>query len=201
MHPVSILRVPLNEEGIFTMNTLQHCKSALAVAALFAASGAFAATMNNADYKAGKDRISADYKADKAACDSFSGNAKDICVEQAKGKESVAKAELEANYSGKTADFAKVAVAKADANYAVAKEMCDDKGGNAKDVCVSEAKAAHTKELADAKLNKKVGEARSDAVQDKRDADYKVAAEKCESLAGDAKAACLSAAKQRFDKS
>ena len=183
------------------MNTLQHCKSALAVAALFAASGVFAATMNNADYKAGKDRISADYKADKAACDSFSGNAKDICVEQAKGKESVAKAELEANYSGKTADFAKVAVAKADANYAVAKEMCDDKGGNAKDVCVSEAKAAHTKELADAKLNKKVGEARSDAVQDKRDADYKVAAEKCESLAGDAKAACLSAAKQRFDKS
>ena len=183
------------------MNTLQHCKSALAVAALFAASGVFAATMNNADYKAGKDRISADYKADKAACDSFSGNAKDICVEQAKGKESVAKAELEDNYSGKTADFAKVAVAKADANYAVAKEMCDDKGGNAKDVCVSEAKAAHTKELADAKLNKKVGEARSDAVQDKRDADYKVAAEKCESLAGDAKAACLSAAKQRFDKS
>jgi hypothetical protein len=183
------------------MNTLQHCKSALAVAALFAASGAFAATMSQADYKAGKDRISADYKADKAACDSFSGNAKDICVEQAKGKESVAKAELEANYSGKTADFAKVAVAKADANYAVAKEMCDDKGGNAKDVCVSEAKAAHTKELADAKLNKKVGEARSDAVQDKRDADYKVAAEKCESLAGDAKAACLSAAKQRFDKS
>jgi hypothetical protein len=183
------------------MITLQHCKSALAIAALLAAGGACAATMNNADYKAGKDRISADYKADKAACDSVSGNAKDICVEQAKGKENVAKAELEANYSGKPADLAKVAVVKADANYAVAKEMCDDKGGNAKDVCVSEAKAAHTKELADAKLSKKVGEAKTDATQDKRDADYKVAAEKCEALAGDAKAACLSAAKQRFNKS
>jgi hypothetical protein len=183
------------------MIMLQHCKSALAIAALFAAGGACAATMNDADHKAGKDRISADYKADKAACDSFSGNAKDICVEQAKGKESVAKAELEANYSGKAADMAKVAVVKADASYAVAKEMCDDKGGNAKDVCISEAKAAHTKELADAKLSKKVGEAKTDATQDKRDADYKVAAEKCEALAGDAKASCLSAAKQRFNKS
>ena len=183
------------------MNTLQHCKSALAIAALVAAGGAFAATMNNADYKAAKDRIGADYKTDKAACDSFSGNAKDICVEQAKGKENVAKAELEASYSGKAADFAKVAVVKSDATYAVAKEMCDDKGGNAKDVCVTEAKATHTKELADAKLNKKVGEAKSDAVQDKRDADYKVAAEKCDALAGDAKASCLSAAKMRFDKS
>ncbi|MES1163922.1 MAG: hypothetical protein ABUL50_12760, partial [Rhizobacter sp.] len=71
------------------MTALQHCKSALAIAALFAATGAHAATMSDVDYKAGKDRISADYKADKAACDSFSGNAKDICVEQAKGKENV----------------------------------------------------------------------------------------------------------------
>ena len=36
-----------------------------------------------------KARISAEYKADKAACDKFSGNQKDICVEQAKGKEKV----------------------------------------------------------------------------------------------------------------
>ena len=85
--------------------------------------------------------------------------------------------------------------------YAVAKELCDDKGGNAKDVCVTEAKAAHTKELADAKLNKKVREARKDAIDDKRDADYKVATEKCESLSGDAKASCISDAKARFNKS
>jgi hypothetical protein len=183
------------------MIAIQHCKSALAIAALFAASGTYAATMVKADYRAAKDRIGADYKADKAACDSFSGNAKDICVEQAKGKESVARAELEANYTGKANDLNKVAVAKADAAYAVAKEMCDDKGGNAKDVCVTEAKATHTKQLADAKLNKKVGEARMDAVDDKRDADYKVAAEKCDSLSGDAKSACISAAKTRFNKS
>lgn len=182
------------------MITLQHCKTGIAIAAMFAASGAFAATGDKTDYKAATDRIGAEYKADKAACDKYSGNQKDVCVEQAKGKEKVAKSEAEYNYTGKADDANKIAVAKADAQYAVAKEMCDDKGGNAKDVCVTEAKAAHTKALADAKLSKKVGEARTDAADDKRDADYKVATEKCDSLAGDAKSACISAAKVSFGK-
>jgi hypothetical protein len=182
------------------MITIQHCKTAIAMAVLCTASGAFATTMVKADYAAAKDRISADYKADKAACAKFSGNEKDVCMEQGKGKEKVARAELEYNYSGKMSDSNKVAVAKADATYAVAKEMCDDKAGNVKDVCKTEAKATHTKALADAKLAKKVGEAKTDAVDDKRDADYKVAAEKCDSLAGDAKSACVTAAKHRFGK-
>lgn len=183
------------------MITLQTCKTGIAIAAMFAAGSAFAATGNKTDYDASKDRIGAEYKSDKAACDTYSGNKKDICVEQAKAKESVAKAEAEYNYTGKPADSNKIAVAKADGEYAVAKEMCDDKGGNAKDVCKTEAKSAHTKALADAKLNKKVGEARKDATEDKRDADYKVANEKCDALSGDAKAACVSAAKAKFNKS
>ena len=183
------------------MNIIKHhAKSALAAAVLLAATGAFAA-MDKTEYSASKDRISATYKADKATCDSFSGNAKDICVEQAKGKENVSRAELEASYTGKADDYNKVEVVKADASYAVAKETCDDKGGNAKDVCVAEAKANHTKALADAKLNKKVGAARQDAMDDKREANYKVEAEKCDSLAGDAKSTCVANAKARFNKS
>ena len=183
------------------MTLNQHCKTAIAVAALCAAAGSFGANMSKPDYTAAKDRIEADYKVDRNACDKFSGNAKDICKEQAQGREKVARAELEYNDSGKPADATKVAIARADATYAVAKEMCDDKSGNAKDVCVSEAKAVHTKALTDVRLSERVGEARKDAAQDKNDADYKVAAEKCESLAGDAKAACVSAAKARFNKS
>ena len=34
--------------------------------------------------------------------------------------------------------------------------------------------------------------------KDKRDADYQVAAEKCDALGGDAKSACLGQAKARF---
>jgi hypothetical protein len=52
--------------------------------------------------------------------------------------------------------------------------------------------------VADAKMNKKVGEARADASDTKRDADYKVAAAKCDSLAGDSKTACISAAKTKY---
>jgi len=138
------------------MTKLIHCCQALAiVAASLVGSAAFAAQMSQAEYAAKKDQISAEYKADKAACDKFDGNNKDVCVEKAKGKEKVAKAELEFNYTGKESDSAKIAVAKADADYDVAKEMCDDKKGNDKDVCVKDAKAMHAKALADAKAAKK----------------------------------------------
>ena len=101
---------------------------------------------------------------------------------------------------GKAKDGTKVLVAKADANYAVAKERCDDQTGNAKTVCVKEAKAVQVKALADAKLGKEVGEARKDAASDKLDADYKVALAKCDALAGDAKTACVATAKTSFGK-
>ncbi len=186
------------------MMTLKTCKTGIASAtifsAMFVAGSAFAATGNKVDYTASKDRISAEYKADKNACDGMSGNKKDICVEQAKSKEKVAKAEAEYTYTGKPGDHNKVAVAKADGEYAVAKEMCDDKAGNDKDVCKTEAKSAHSKAVADAKMSKKVGEARKDAAEERRDADYKVASEKCDALAGDAKNACMSAAKSKYNK-
>jgi hypothetical protein len=182
---------------------------AIISALAFAASSASvcAATMSKPEYKAAKDRITGEYKVDKKACSTSSGNQKDICIEQAKAKEKVALAELEFGYTGKASDGTKIATVKADTTYAVAKEMCDDKAGNAKDVCREEAKAAHTKALADSKMATKVSEAKvdvadakMDADKTKRDADYKVAAEKCETLAGDAKTACANAAKARFNK-
>ena len=177
-----------------------NLKATLLASALLALSVAYAAPMAKADYKADKARIKADYKADKAACGSQSGNAKDICIEQGKGKEKVALAELEYGYSGKSADRTKVLVAKAESSYAVARERCDDLAGNPKDVCVKEAKAMQVKALADAKLGKEIGEARKDAAADKRDADYKVAAQKCDALAGDPKASCIANAKTTFGK-
>ena len=137
------------------MTTLtRSCQALSIVAALFAGSGVFAASMSHAEYAAKKDQISAEYKAAKEACDKLTGNDKDVCVEKAKGKEKVAKAELEFNYTGKPADSDKIALAKADAAYDVAKEMCDDKKGNDKDQCVKDAKAAHAKAIAEAKAGK-----------------------------------------------
>jgi len=182
------------------MNNLNALRATLLAASLLALPAAYAATMAKSDYRAGKTRISADYKTDKAACASLKANAKDICVQEAKAKEKVALAEIEYSYTGKAADRTKVMVAKAESAYAVAKERCDDKSGNAKDVCVKEAKAVEIKALADAKLGKEIGEARKDAAADKLDADYKVAIEKCDALAGDAKNNCVAAAKTKFGK-
>lgn len=182
------------------MKKLTNLNAALLVASLLALPAAYAATMTKADYEAGKTRIGADYKADKAACASFKGNAKDVCVQEAKAKERIARAEIEYGYTGKEADRTKLLVVRAESAYAVAKERCDDQSGNAKDVCVQEAKAAETKALADAKLGKDIREARKDAAVDKLDADYKVAIEKCDALAGGAKDSCVAAAKIRFGK-
>lgn len=182
------------------MNTSRNFKTSLIVAALLSFSVAQAATLTKAEYKADKTRISADYKVDKKACDALKANAKDVCVQEAKAKESVARAELEYSYTGKAADQTKVLEAKAKSAYAVAKEKCDDQAGNAKDVCVKEAKAVETKALADAKMGKQIGEAKKEASEDKSDANYKVAVEKCDAMSGDAKTSCVAAAKTKFGK-
>ena len=182
------------------MNTKRHLKASLLVAALLALPLAQAATITKADYNAEKARISTAYKADKTACAALSANAKDVCLEEAKGKEKVARAELQFSYTAKPGDQAKVWKTKAQAAYAVAKEKCDDLAGNAKDVCVKEAKAAEVKALADAEMTKEIREVKKDGAQDKMDADYKVAVEKCDALAGDAKSSCVAAAKVKFNK-
>lgn len=182
------------------MKTHFNIKASIVLAALFCLPVAQAALSSKDDYKASKTRIAADYKAEKAACAPMSGNAKDVCVEEAKAREKVALAEAEFAHTGTTSDANKVTVAKAESSYAVAKEKCDDKAGNDKDVCVKEAKAAETKILADVKMGKKIDSAMQDDVKTQRDANYKVSIEKCDALAGDAKSSCVANVKATYGK-
>ena len=163
-------------------------------------------------YAAAKKNADAQYKIDNDACASLSANAKDICVAEAKGKDNVAKAEAEAAYENTPKARENARVAHAQAKYDVAIEKCDDLSGNPKDVCVKEAKAGLVKGKADAKVDRvtavtrqeastKQFEARKDASADKRDAEYKVAIEKCDALAGTAKDTCVSNAKVQHGKS
>ena len=187
--------------------------SLLAAAGIAFAGAAGAAndkTMSRDAYKAEKDKIEAQYKAEKDKCSGLSGNAKDICQAEAKGHEKVAKAELEAQYKNTDRARYEAREAKAEADYDVAKEKCDDLKGNDKDVCVKEAKAAQTKAKADAKVARTTGttgtmktsakqaDVKKDAAEDKRKADYKVAKEKCDAMSGDAKSACISEAKSHY---
>jgi hypothetical protein len=105
--------------------------------------------------KAERTRIEAEYKADKARCDGLTGNAKDVCQSEAKAKERIAKAELEARAKGTPKAEYEARVARAEAEYDVAKEKCDDLAGNDKDLCVKNAKAAEKRAKADAKAQYK----------------------------------------------
>jgi hypothetical protein len=152
------------------------------------------------------------YKADKDACSSRGGNAKDMCLAEASAREKVAKADAEAEYKNTPKAREDARAARAEATYSVDKQKCDDLSGNAKDVCVKEANARMVRAKADAKVETvaadtrddataKQAEARRKAEQDKRDADYKVAVEKCDSLSGAAKNTCVEDAKLRYGKS
>lgn len=193
------------------MNKLQIHAMAIALGLAFSA-GAGAQNLSKEQYQSDKDGIAAEFKSAKAACGSLSGNARDICKAEAGGREKVAAATLEAGFKPSREASYKLRVARADADYSVAREHCDDSAGNVKNVCVQQAKAAATAAKADAKAqlktanandvaNEKGAEARKDAAADKRDADYAVAKEKCEVFAGDAKSACMNEAKARFGRS
>ena len=95
-------------------------------------------------------------KSDKAACAKMDGNAKDVCSAEAKAKEKVALADLDYKKSGKDSDRIKAAKVKAEQDYAVAKEKCEDKSVTDKGACKKEAKAAEDKAMADLKAEKKV---------------------------------------------
>ena len=204
------------------MNTFNIKALVLTVSLAFSA-GVMAQNITRTEYKAGQDRISTDYKQAKAGCDGLSGNTEDICSVEAKGNEKVALAELEIQYKPSVKNQYNLRVARAEADYAVANERCDDSAGNVKDVCVEEAKAAETAAKADAKAQMKTSDAnaaaskksvaarreaneessaaRSDASADKLEADYTVAKEKCDAFAGGAKDTCLDRAKMNFGKS
>ena len=141
--------------------------------ALLASSGiALAGTASAADkgmtrdqYKAEKDKIDAEYKASMERCDSQTGNAKDICKAEAKGKQKAAKADVEAQHKGTAKARADARIAHADADYDVAKEKCDELTGNKKDVCMKDAKAAHAKAKADAKVARSANEPRNEGAR------------------------------------
>ncbi len=178
------------------ITTLRHAM--IASAALLALGTVQAANLSKAVYHGAKDDIKSTYKVEREACNNLAANAKDICVETAKGREKVALAQLEFDYSGKSKDRAEVYEARYKARYNVAIEKCDDLGGQAKDVCVQEAKTNRDKAKSELKLAKKISSAADTAVDEQMKADYKLAKEKCDTLSGDGKDVCMASAKARF---
>ena len=199
-----------------------HLPFSVLVISLAMATPVLAQTMSRTDYKSSTAKISATYKEAKAACASLAGNPKDICVARAKGDEKIALTELEASYKPSIKSRYEAQSAKAQAEYDVSIQSCDAKTGNAKDVCIKEAKSVRTAALANAKVLLKTSQAtidadqksadahskasaqvitvRKDAQGDKRDAQYAVEKEKCDNFADAAKDECIKQAKLTFAK-
>jgi hypothetical protein len=180
-----------------------------------------AETMTKGQYQETEKSIKADATAGLSRCDTLAANAKDICVAEVNGKEQVAKAQLEARQEPTAKTRKAVHVAKAEAAYKVSMQRCDDRAGNDKDVCVKAAEAAkvhalssaqsqataakanlaahETSASADAKASAIKNEARQEAAGQQADAEYALAKEKCNSLAGNTRDDCVNDAKARLD--
>jgi hypothetical protein len=75
----------VNNKGT-TVNALNIHVIALAVSLMFSA-GAMAQSVSKDDYKAGRDRITAESKSARASCASLSGNPNDVCMAGVEGNE------------------------------------------------------------------------------------------------------------------
>lgn len=111
-------------------------------------------------YKAEKDRIEADAKAAKANCKTMKANAKDVCEAEAKGKEKLAKKELDLKKNPNDKNAQDLEKMKAEVAYEIAKEKCEDVKGPDEVSCKKNAKADKDRALASLK-GKKVATTKS----------------------------------------
>jgi len=197
------------------MKTLHMTTLCLALAL-----GASACGDRNSASSAASDRIASERKSAEALCDNLAGNAKAVCLEEAKGRARIAQAELTERTAPSDENRLAVRKAHADAALAVALVRCDAWSGNPRDVCRKEADQQYAAATADAQLVQEMkdvrstareasaevaetareatDEARLDAMKTKRDAEYAVEMQKCDGYAGDMRSTCIERVKAEF---
>ena len=151
----------------------------LLLAGACSASFAAAPAPNNdtVAYKQMTAKAAADYKTAKAACDAQSGNAKDVCVKDAKATRARTESDAVAQYKSDKKSIKKARIEVAEADYDLAKAKCAPMGGAEKDSCLSTAKATETAAINDAKAEKQA-------------ADVAQTGDDCSTMSGTAKASC-----------
>lgn len=166
--------------------------------ALLLSSQAWAQVITKAEYENGKTRINAAYDQEKKACSKLSGNQEDVCKVEAKANREAGLADLDASLKGTLDAHIAAEEEKVNGIYEIAKEKCDDYNGDAKDLCLTKAKADRSTGMANVKANRKTLEAQQEAAEKKMESDYEVALKKCDSYAGEVKASCKDKAKADY---
>ncbi|MEJ5128540.1 hypothetical protein WH367_21035 [Comamonas sp. MYb21] len=126
--------------------------AAVALAGLCIAATAYA--MSDEEIRAETERIAAQYSTAMAHCQTLQGHDRDICTEDAKGSQRVAQAERDAKLLGDAGHSYQVRVARAEVDYRVAKERCNEMRGDAVGVCKKDAEAAYRKAQQDAQVKR-----------------------------------------------
>ena len=169
---------------------------ATAISASYAAAPTAALNHDPATYKNVTQKAAADYKLATNACKDMSGNAKTVCMEEAKAARAHTEADAVAQYNNTTAGRAKARSAVADADFAVAKAKCADATGAEKESCMANAEAVHTAAVADVKADRATAGATPvttspNTTTASRDATKAAAVDKCAQIAGSTKTGCL----------
>lgn len=140
-------------------------KKLLAILLVGAAGMSTAVANDDTDtVRSAQSKAAADYKTARAQCDSMKGNAKTVCVDEARAARAHAEADaLASDTSSSARSRNKAKVAAADADYALARARCNDKSGADKTSCMNEAKSSHTTALADARSTRQAETTTSDS--------------------------------------
>jgi len=180
--------------------------AALLLAACAWAGAANAESLAAKERRLDHERAQAAYRLEWSSCRKLQGNARDVCKVQARGNFDVAKAQVEARYKASPANEDGVKLARAEAAWRLAGEKCEDLRGNAQDVCKADAKAVWVAARSEIRLSRASADKglysrtavheRKEARDDTADALYAAAKERCDALSGDAKAGCVSDAKE-----
>lgn len=133
------------------LNARNPYLQALALAGLITCSSLGAETMTNAESREAQRQIAVEHQTAKQACNAQNSNAKDVCLQEAKGAYKVARAELENKDEPSPRHQRNLGIAKADSTYQTANERCDDANGAAKSACRADAKSARKAALLDIK--------------------------------------------------
>ena len=107
--------------------------------------------MSPVDFGAAKKAIEAESHAAMSKCRELDSQAKDMCKAEAKADERVRKADLEAQYRGTVAAATDAKLARAKAQYDLAKAKCSDQPSESRIACMRSARADKARALTDAK--------------------------------------------------
>ena len=111
-----------------------------------------ATLMSRGDFAQGKKAIEAETRLAYASCRNETGSARDVCKAEVRAAERVKIADLQARYHGTVAAAEDARLARAKAQFEVARARCGVQSGEARVDCLRSAREDRTRALEQAKL-------------------------------------------------